>query len=211
MLGQKANPMVLRINLTQDYKSIWYAKFSDYKNLLKEDYKIRNFIEKLGKISDTYNIIINRNGAGNSIQLNIKTDKPNFFIEYGINNLVKGIKKLIPLNRQISINIIKITDKDLNSKFLANLIVNQLQNRVTFKRAIRIALLKAEEITPQGIKIKVSGRLNGSDIARSEWIQKGKLPLHTLKIPIDYSDKQAKTIYGILGVKVWLFKKRKNK
>lgn len=211
MLGQKVHPMGLRVNLTQDYKSIWYVKFSEYKYLLQEDFIIRTFIEKLEKFSNICNIVISRNGTGNCIQLNIETENPSFLIDYGINNLIKNIKALIPYNRLISINIVKITNKNLNASFIANLIVKQLENRVTFKRAMRMALLKAEEINPKGIKIQISGRLNGSDIARREWAQKGKLPLQTLKNFIDYSEKTAKTIYGTLGVKVWLFKNKKNK
>jgi small subunit ribosomal protein S3 len=210
LLGQKVNPMGLRINLTKDYKSIWYSKFYNYKILLQEDYIIRNFIKKLREPSETYNITIKRNGIGNFVQLNIETEKPNFFIEYGIDNLVKNIKKLIPLDRQVSISLTKITSKNLTSVYFSNLLVKQLENRITFKRAMRSAFKKSEEINLKGIKIQISGRLNGSDIARSEWIKKGKLPLHTLKASIDYSEKQARTIYGILGVKVWLFKNKKN-
>merc|ERR1739845_123176 len=105
-----------------------------YKILLQEDYKIRNFIEQLEKISNICNILINRNGIGDFIQLNIETENPNFFINYGINNLVKDIKQFIPINRKISINIINITNKNLDSSFLANLIVKQLENRVPFKK-----------------------------------------------------------------------------
>jgi len=208
LLGQKIHPLGLRLNLTQNYKSIWYVKFNDYKVLLKEDYKIRNFIEKLTKTSDISNILINRNGIGNFIYLNIETEQPKFFINFGIKRLIKNIKKLLPYDRKISVNITEITNKNLGASSLANLIINHLENRITFKRIIRIAFQKAEEISFKGIKIQISGRLNGSDIARSEWFKKGKLPLHTLKIPIDYSEKQAKTIYGIIGVKVWLFKSK---
>ena len=208
MLGQKIHPLGLRLNLTQNYRSIWYVKFNNYKILLQEDYIIRNFIEKLGKTSDISNILINRNGIGNFVYLNIETEQPKFFIQFGIKKLIKNIKKLLPYNRQILVNITEITNKNMGASSLANSIVNNLKNRIAFKRIVRMTFQKAEEISFKGIKIQISGRLNGSDIARSEWFQKGKLPLHTLKIPIDYSEKQAKTIYGIIGVKVWLFKNK---
>ena len=116
------------------------------------------------------------------------------------------MKKLVSTNYQLSINVCEVENADLSATLLANLVADQLEKRVAFRRAIREALLRAQKNNVKGIKIQVSGRLNGAEIARNEWIREGRVPLQTLRADIDYATQEAHTIYGILGVKVWLFK-----
>merc|ERR1712154_487516 len=147
----------------------------------------RTYLNKLAKSASISNIKINRNGLG-------------------IENLLKNVKKILPNNRQITINIVEVEKVNLNASLIGDLVVKQLEERVAFRRAIREALQAAQEDNVSGVKIQVSGRLNGAEIARSEWIREGRVPLQTLRADIDYSTKEANTIYGVLGVKVWLFK-----
>ena len=161
---------------------------------------------KAASISD---IKINRNGLGDQIQLTIETGRPGALVGengLGIENLLKNIKKLLPNNRQITINIVEVEKVNLNASLIGDLVVKQLEDRVAFRRAIREALQAAHEDNASGIKVQVSGRLNGAEMARSEWIREGRVPLQTLRADIDYCAKEANTIYGVLGVKVWLFK-----
>ena len=208
-MGQKTHPLGFRLGVTQEQKSIWYAKFNNYANLLKEDEQIRTYINKLSKKASISNIKINRNGLGNQIQLTIETARPGVLVgENGLEleNLLKNIKKLIPTNRQIGINIIEIETTNLNASLIGDLVVKRLEERVAFRRAIREALKAAQDTNIKGIKIQVSGRLNGAEIARREWTREGRVPLQTLRADIDYCNKEAHTIYGVLGVKVWIFK-----
>ena len=208
-MGQKTHPLGFRLGITQEHRSAWYANFSDYASLLEEDNKIRTYLNKLAKAASISDIKINRNGSGDQIQLNIETGRPGALVGengLGIENLLKNIKKFLPNNRRITINIVEVTKINLNASLIADLVVKQLEDRVAFRRAIREAMQAAHEDNVSGIKIQVSGRLNGAEIARSEWIREGRVPLQTLRADIDYSNKEANTIYGVLGVKVWLFK-----
>ena len=208
-MGQKTHPLGFRLGITQEHRSAWYATFSDYASLLEEDNKIRTYLNKLAKAASISDIRINRNGSGDRIQLNIETGRPGALVGengLGIENLLKNIKKFLPTNRQITINIIEVAKINLNASLIADLVVKQLEDRVAFRRAIREAMQAAHEDNVSGIKIQVSGRLNGAEIARSEWIREGRVPLQTLRADIDYSNKEANTIYGVLGVKVWIFK-----
>ena len=208
-MGQKTHPLGFRLGITQEHRSAWYANFSDYSSLLEEDNKIRTYLNKLAKAASISDIKINRNGSGDQIQLNIETGRPGALVGengLGIESLLKNIKKFLPNNRRITINIIEVEKINLNASLIADLVVKQLEDRVAFRRAIREAMQAAHEDNVSGIKIQVSGRLNGAEIARSEWIREGRVPLQTLRADIDYSNKEANTIYGVLGVKVWLFK-----
>ena len=208
-MGQKTHPLGFRLGITQEHKSAWYANFSDYARLLEEDNKIRTYLNKLAKAASISDIKINRDGSGDQIQLNIETGRPGVLVGengLGIENLLKNIKKFLPNNRRITINIIEVAKINLNASLIVNLVVKQLEDRIAFRRAIREAMQAAHEDNVSGIKIQVSGRLNGAEIARSEWIREGRVPLQTLRADIDYSNKEANTIYGVLGVKVWLFK-----
>jgi small subunit ribosomal protein S3 len=208
-VGQKTHPLGFRLGITQEHRSTWYANFNQYANLLKEDDKIRTYLSKLTKTASISNIQINRNGLSDQIQLNIETGRPGALVGengLGIETLLKNIKTFLPSNRQLTINIIEVEKVNLNASLIADLVVKQLEERIAFRRAIREALQSAQEDNVSGIKIQVSGRLNGAEIARSEWIREGRVPLQTLRADIDYSAKEANTIYGVLGIKVWLFK-----
>ena len=208
-MGQKTHPLGFRLGITQDHRSGWYAKFNQYVHLLKEDHKIRTYLNKITKTASISNIKINRNGLSDQIQLTIETGRPGALVGedgLGIENLLKNIKKILPNNRQITINIVEVEKVNLNASLIADLVVKQLEERIAFRRAIREAMQSAQEDQVSGIKIQVSGRLNGAEIARSEWNREGRVPLQTLRADIDYSAKEANTIYGVLGIKVWLFK-----
>ncbi|MCL4386273.1 MAG: 30S ribosomal protein S3 [Cyanobacteria bacterium] len=208
-MGQKTHPLGFRLGITQEHKSRWYAKFNQYATILKEDDKIRTYINTISKINSIANVKINRNGMKDQIQLNIETGKPGILVGdlgIGLENLLNNIKQILPSNLQLTINIVEIEKVDLNASLLANLVAEQLERRIPFRKAIRDALQKAQKQNVNGIKIQVSGRLNGAEIARSEWIREGRVPLQTLRADIDYATKEANTIYGILGIKVWLFK-----
>jgi len=152
---------------------------------------------------------INRNGLNDQIQLNIETGKPGILVGdlgSGLENLLQKIKKILPASRQLTINVLEVEKVDLDANLLADLVAEQLEKRVAFKRAMREALQRAQKQNVKGIKIQVSGRLNGAEIARSEWVREGRVPLQTLRADIDYATKEANTIYGVLGIKVWLFR-----
>ena len=208
-MGQKTHPLGFRLGITQDHKSTWYANFNQYGNILKEDNIIRTYINTIAKANSISDIKINRNGLNDQIQLNIETGKPGILVGdlgVGLETLLNNIKKILPENRQLTINVLEVEKVDLNASLLGDLVVEQLEKRVAFRRAIREALQRAQKQNVNGIKIQVSGRLNGAEIARSEWIREGRVPLQTLRADIDYATKEANTIYGVLGIKVWLFK-----
>ena len=208
-MGQKTHPLGFRLGITQDHKSTWYANFNQYANVLKEDNTIRTYIDTISKVNSISNVNINRNGLNDQIQLNIETGKPGILVGdlgSGLENLLNKIKKILPSNRQLTINVLEVEKVDLDATLLADLVAEQLEKRVAFKRAMREALQRAQKQNVKGIKIQVSGRLNGAEIARSEWIREGRVPLQTLRADIDYATKEANTIYGVLGIKIWLFR-----
>ena len=208
-MGQKTHPLGFRLGIIQNHKSNWYANFNQYPNVLKEDDEIRTYIQTISKANSISNVQINRNGLNDQIQLNIETGKPGILVgNLGANleTLLNKIKKLLPSDRQLTINVFEVEKVDLNASLLADLVAEQLEKRIAFRRAIREALQRAQKQNVNGIKIQVSGRLNGAEIARSEWIREGRVPLQTLRADIDYATKEANTIYGVLGIKVWLFK-----
>ena len=208
-MGQKTHPLGFRLGITQDHKSTWYANLNQYANILKEDDQIRTYINTIAKLNSIANVKINRNGLNDQIQLNIETGKPGILVGdlgSGLENLLNNIKKILPSNRQVTINVLEVEKVDLDATLLADLVAEQLEKRIAFRRAIREALQRAQKQNVNGIKIQVSGRLNGAEIARSEWIREGRVPLQTLRADIDYATSEANTIYGVLGIKVWLFR-----
>nr|YP_010471995.1 ribosomal protein S3 [Haslea avium]UVG41460.1 ribosomal protein S3 [Haslea avium] len=208
-MGQKTHPLGFRLGITQEHKSKWYANFNQYANILEEDDKIRTYINTISQANSIANVQINRNGLNDQIQLNIETGKPGILVGdrgAGLENLLNNIKKILPESRQLTINVFEVEKVDLNASLLADLVAEQLEKRIAFRRAIREALQRAQKQNVNGIKIQVSGRLNGAEIARSEWIREGRVPLQTLRADIDYATQEANTIYGVLGIKVWLFK-----
>ena len=208
-MGQKTHPLGFRLGITQEHKSKWYASFKEYASILEEDDKIRTYINSISKSNSISTLQIHRNWLNNQIQLKIETGKPGILVGdqgHGFEILLTNIKKLISENRQITIKVLEAQNVDLSASLLANVVAEQLEKRVAFRRAIREALQRAQKQNVKGIKIQVSGRLNGAEIARSEWIREGRVPLQTLRADIDYATQEANTIYGVLGIKVWLFK-----
>jgi len=208
-MGQKTHPLGFRLGVIQEHKSTWYANLKHYANVLEEDDKIRTYIGTISKVNNISNIQICRNSLNNQIQLNIKTGKPGILVGdlgTGLKKVLSGVKKLLPSNQQVTIKVFEIENVDLDAKLLSELIAEQLEKRVAFKRAMREALQRAQKQNVNGIKIQVSGRLNGAEMARSEWIREGRVPLQTLRADIDYATTEANTIYGVLGIKIWLFK-----
>ena len=208
-MGQKTHPLGFRLGITQTHRSSWFTNLNKYSELLEEDNKIRTYLNTFIKTASISNIYINRNSRGDQIELSIETARPGILVGQGglgIETLSTVIKKFLPLNRQIRINIIEIENADLNASLIADYVVEQLEKRIAFRRAMRKAIQRVQVANASGIKIQVSGRLNGAEMARTEWNREGRVPLQTLRADIDYSAKEASTIYGILGIKVWLFK-----
>jgi len=208
-VGQKTHPLGFRLGFTQEHKSNWYAYLNQYANLLKEDDIIRTYLDTIAKSASISNVKINRNSLSDQIHLTIETGRPGALVGndgLGIETLLKDIKKFLPVYRQLTINIVEVDRVNLNASLIGDLVVKQLEERIAFRRAIREAMQIAQEDQVGGIKIQVSGRLNGAEMARSEWSREGRVPLQTLRAQIDYSVKEANTIYGVLGIKVWLFK-----
>ena len=208
-MGQKTHPLGFRLGITQEHKSTWYTNFNQYANVLQEDDKIRTYLNTIAKSNSISTVRIKRNGLNDQIQLNIETGKPGILVGdlgAGLEKLLTNVKKLLPEDRQLTINVFEVEKVDLDASLLADLVAEQLEKRIAFRRAIREALQRAQKQNVNGIKIQVSGRLNGAEIARSEWIREGRVPLQTLRADIDYATQEANTIYGVLGIKVWLFK-----
>ena len=208
-MGQKTHPLGFRLGITQEHQSLWYANFTQYSDILKEDDKIRTYINTIAKVNSIATVKIYRNGVNDQIQINLATGKPGILVGeggVGLERLLLNLRNLLPPSRQVRLNIFEIEQVDLNATLLADFVAEQLEKRVAFRRAIRGALQRAQKQKVNGIKIQVSGRLNGAEIARSEWIREGRVPLQTLRADIDYATTEANTIYGVLGIKVWLFK-----
>lgn len=208
-MGQKTHPLGFRLGITQEHKSTWYANFNQYASVLEEDDKIRTYINSIAKTNNISNLNISRNGLNDQIQVTIETGKPGILVGElgsGLETVLSKLKEILPSNRQVTIKVFEVEKVDLDAKLLADLVAEQLEKRIAFRRAIREALQRAQKQNVNGIKIQVSGRLNGAEIARSEWIREGRVPLQTLRADIDYATSEANTIYGVLGIKVWLFR-----
>nr|QCI06366.1 ribosomal protein S3 [Dictyurus purpurascens] len=209
-MGQKTHPSGFRIGITQKHKSFWFTKMKSYSNLIQQDHIIRLHIEK--KLNKASIGLINIERKLDQIELNIYTARPGLIVGKmgtGIEILRQNLIEKLNLSNKIRINIIEITEPDKEAILLAKWIAQQLEKRIAFRRAMRQGVQKAQKANIIGIKIQVGGRLNGAEIARKEWVREGRVPLQTLRADIDYAYTRAHTIYGILGVKVWLFKGEK--
>nr|YP_010197020.1 ribosomal protein S3 [Crassiphycus corneus]UAD84824.1 ribosomal protein S3 [Crassiphycus corneus] len=209
-MGQKTHPLGFRIGITQAHNSSWFSNMKSYSKLAQEDDKIRNLIEK--QLHNASITLIHIDRKVDQIQVQIHTARPGIVlgkVGNGLEDIRKNIENVLKNNAQIRVNLIEITYPDKEAALIAEFIVQQLEKRIAFRRVIRQAIQRSQKAKNQGIKIQVSGRLNGAEIARSEWVREGRVPLQTLRAHIDYSHKTAHTIYGILGVKVWLFKGEK--
>jgi small subunit ribosomal protein S3 len=205
MMGQKVNPHGLRIGIIKDWDTKWYSNDKNFGDQLVEDVKIRNFIKKKLFISGISRIEIER--ATNKIKVNIHTAKPGLVIGKGgagIEELRKEVEELT--GKSVLINITEIKTPDLDAQLVAENIASQLEKRISFRRAMKQAMLRARKLGAKGIKTSVSGRLGGAEIARREHYHEGTIPLQTLRADIDYGFAEADTTYGKIGVKVWIYK-----
>lgn len=206
-MGQKINPIGFRLGITQEHRSRWYADNKRYPKLLQEDYAIRQYVEKNLATAGISQVRIER--KADQIDLEVHTARPGVVVGRGgagIDTLRSGLQTELGGNRQIRINVIEVQRVDADAGLVAEFIAQQLERRVSFRKIVRQAIQRAQKAEVQGIKIQVGGRLNGAEIARTEWTREGRVPLHTLRADIDYAYRTAKTVYGILGVKIWIFK-----
>nr|YP_010155994.1 ribosomal protein S3 [Cumathamnion serrulatum]QQY85313.1 ribosomal protein S3 [Cumathamnion serrulatum] len=206
-MGQKTHPSGFRIGITQKHKSSWFSQMKFYSKLIQEDYEIRLYINRT--LSKANISLINIERKLDQIEIDIHTARPGLVLGKmgtGIESIRINLAKYINLNHKIRINVIEITEPDKEAILLAEWIAQQLEKRIAFRRAVRQAIQRAQKSNVKGIKIQIGGRLNGAEIARKEWVREGRVPLQTLRADIDYAYARAQTIYGILGVKVWLFK-----
>ena len=203
-MGQKINPKGLRIGIIQDWDSKWFAE-KDYSDYLIEDMEIRNYLEK--KLSDASVSTVEIERAANRVNISIHTAKPGMVIGKGGSEVDALRKKLNDLTgKRVHINIVEIKKPDLDAKLVGEGIAAQLENRVAFRRAQKQAIQRTMRAGAKGVKVQVSGRLNGADIARKEVHAQGTVPLHTLRADINYAWVEADTTYGKLGVKTWIYR-----
>ena len=203
-MGQKINPVGLRIGVIRDWEGRWFAE-KDYATLLHEDLKIRRFIKSRLYNSGIARVEIER--AANRVKVTIHTARPGMVIGRGgieVENLRKSLEKLT--DKQVALNIAEVKIPDLNAQLVAENICFQLERRSSYRRAMKQAIGRVMKMGALGVKIRCSGRLMGAEIARSEGYSEGKVPLHTLRADIDYGFAEAKTTYGKIGVKVWINK-----
>ena len=204
-MGQKVNPVGFRLGVNRGWDSVWFAKKKQFGKNLIEDFKIREYIKKNVVNSGVSKIMIER--SSKKCFVTIYTSRPGFVIGKkgsDIEKIKKNISKLS--NHEITLNIKEIKKPELNSYLVAENVSQQLIKRISFRRAMKRAIQSALRLGAKGIKICVSGRLGGNEIARSEWIREGSVPLHTLRADVDYAESEALTTYGIIGVKVWIYK-----
>ena len=204
-MGQKVNPIGLRLGVNRGWDSIWFAKKGDYGKYLIEDYKIRQFIRKNIINAGVSEIVIER--SSKKCVVSIHTSRPGFVIGKKGSDIEKIKSKISKITKdEVTVNIKEIKKPELNSYLVAENIAQQLVKRVAYRRAMKRAMQATMRLGAKGIKVCVSGRLAGNDIARSEWLREGSIPLHTLRANLDYAESEALTTYGMIGVKVWIYK-----
>jgi len=204
-MGQKVNPIGFRLGVNRSWDSIWYAKKNDYGKFLIEDYKIRQYIRKNIINSGVSEIIIERSSKKCSVS--IHTSRPGFVIGKKGADIEKIKSKISKItDSEVFVNIKEIKKPELNAYLVAENIAQQLVKRIAYRRAMKRAMQSTMRLGAKGIKVCVSGRLAGNEIARTEWLREGSIPLHTLRANLDYSESEALTTYGIIGVKVWIYK-----
>lgn len=204
-MGQKVHPTGMRLGIVKDWTSTWYAGSDKYAEYLNMDLEIREFIKKRLEQASVSRIQISR-PASNAV-ITIHTARPGIVIGKkgeDIDRLRKEVSQRMGV--PVSINIEEIRKPELDAYLVAESVAQQLERRIMFRRAMKRAVSNTMRIGAEGIKIKVGGRLNGAEIARSEWYREGRVPLHTLRADIDYGTAEANTTYGLIGVKVWIFK-----
>ena len=204
-MGQKMDPNGLRLGIIKDWNSKWYADSKNFADYLVEDYKIRKYIDKKLHVAGISKIEIER--TAKFVKINVYTAKPGLIIGKG-GNLAEALKAELEkmINKQVNLNIVEVSNIDLDAKLVAENIAMQLEKRISFRRAMKQCMQKTMKMGALGIKTSVSGRLGGADMARTEFYKEGTIPLQTLRADIDYGFAEADTTYGKIGVKVWIYK-----
>ena len=204
-MGQKMHPHGLRVGVIKDWDSKWYADSKHFSEYLIEDHKIREYVKKKLFISGISKIEIER--TAKFVKVNVYTAKPGVVIGKG-GNLAESLKQELSklIVKEVNLNIVEVKDVDTNAQLVAENICNQLERRISFRRAMKQCMQKAMKAGALGIKTSVSGRLAGADMARTEFYKEGTIPLQTLRADIDYGFYEADTTYGKIGVKVWIYK-----
>ena len=204
-MGQKVNPIGLRLGINRGWDSVWFAKKKDFGKLLIEDYKIREYIKKNIINSGVSQVIIER--TVKKCIVSIYTSRPGFVIGKKGSDVDKIKRNLSKISSsEISLNIKEVKKPELNAYLVAENICQQLVKRISFRRAMKRAMQSALRLGAKGIRVCCSGRLAGNEIARTEWLREGSVPLHTFRANVDYAEAEALTTYGIIGVKVWIYK-----
>jgi len=204
-MGQKIHPAGFRLAVTRDWSSRWYANSKDFSGMLNEDVRVREYLRKKLKHASVGRIVIER--PAKNARVTVFSARPGVVIgKKGeeIDNLRVALQKIMGVPVHVSIE--EIRKPELDAQLIADSITQQLEKRIMFRRAMKRAMQNAMRLGAQGIKIMSSGRLNGAEIARREWYREGRVPLHTLRADIDYATSEALTTYGLIGVKVWVFK-----
>ena len=204
-MGNKVNPIGMRLQVNRTWDSRWYADTKNYGDLLLEDLKIRDFIRKEHKQAGISRIIIER--PHKKCRVTIHTARPGVIIGKKGADIEKLRRKLSTLtDSELHLNIVEVRKPELDAQLVGESIAQQLERRVSFRRAMKRAVQNAMRMGALGIRVNVAGRLGGAEIARTEWYREGRVPLHTLRADIDYANVEAMTAYGIIGIKVWIYK-----
>ena len=213
-MGQKTHPTGFRIGINKPYSSTWFTNYGLYKKVLQEDYKIRQFFEKeWGTIYSKAGIVkLEINRKVNQIELLVHAARPKLIATssedaLSIDNIILKLKSELKEFKKVRIKVIQIAKSENESLLVARSLADQLEKRVAFRRAMRQTAQRLQKSGIKGFKIQVSGRLNGAEIARAEWVREGRVPLQTIRADISYAHYEALTTYGILGIKVWIFDK----
>ena len=212
-MGQKVHPVGIRLGISKDWSSKWYSNSAQFPKNVNSDFIIRK--ELNAKLKDAAISRIEIERSSENVTIKIFSARPGIVIGKkweGIETLRKDLAKLLNTTiNNVLLNINEIKKPELDAKLVASSITQQLERRVMYRRAMKRAVTNTMRLGAEGIKVKISGRLNGAEIARTEWYQEGRVPLHTLKADIDYGLAEALTTYGIIGVKVWIFREEENK
>jgi len=207
-MGQKVHPTGIRLGIATDWRSKWYAEGEEYSKFLNKDIEVRNYLNEKLKNASISQIRIER--PAKSIYITVSTARPGVVIGKkgeDIEKLRQSIAKITSVHiNNVKVNVEEIRKPELDAHLVAESIANQLERRIMFRRAMKRSVGNAMRLGAEGIKINVAGRLNGAEIARGEWYREGRVPLHTLRADIDYGTAEANTSYGIIGIKVWIYK-----
>jgi small subunit ribosomal protein S3 len=207
-MGQKVNPIGIRLGITRDWTSRWYAGKKQFPAHIHTDYRVREFLTHKLKDASVSRVLIER--AAQKVNITIQTARPGIVIGKkgeDIEKLRQETAALLGMPvTDVRLNIAEIRKPELDSQLVADSIAQQIEKRVMFRRAMKRAVMSTMRSGALGVKVRVSGRLNGSEIARTEWYREGRIPLHTFRADIDYGLSEAQTTYGVIGVKVWIFK-----